>query len=380
MMTTFSIVGAKVLVAHDLNEIPLHICDGFITADGGGRSFDGRDYLILPGMIDIHGDGFEHHLAPRKGAIKDLQGGLVAAHSEIAANGITTAVMAQFYSWEGGMRGPEFAEHVFELLETSAHEFATDLIPQLRFEYLMMDHWDAVAHIVEKYCIPYIVFNDHVPHDALEKGKKPPRLTGQALKAKRNPDAHWALLQSMHDARTDAHAALPAFVQALGARGVKIASHDDPDADTRRNWANIGVNIAEFPESRDAAQAAFELGQPVIMGAPNVLRGASHKGNVSALELIDAGLCQALASDYHYPSMARGAFEISKRIGLGRAWDLVTTGPAKILGLSGRGILKSGFRADFIVVNAQTHRIEGVFASGRPTFLTGTFAERIFTH
>ena len=66
-------------------------------------------YWVMPGIVDIHGDGFERHLAPRRGAVSDLAAGLVAVEAELAANGITTAVLAQFYSWEGGMRSPDFA-------------------------------------------------------------------------------------------------------------------------------------------------------------------------------------------------------------------------------------------------------------------------------
>ena len=98
-----------------------------------GRSIDASGYTILPGLIDLHGDGFEHHMAPRRGAVKDLANGLRATCSELAVNGITTAVMAQFYSWEGGMRGPDFAGDVFALLRDQRTDTPVDIIPQLRF-------------------------------------------------------------------------------------------------------------------------------------------------------------------------------------------------------------------------------------------------------
>lgn len=373
----FTVTAAQILCGGVLEHGDLSVYDGRIAQDTGGRQINAQGYVILPGIVDLHGDGFEHHLAPRKGAIRDISRGLIAAHAEIAANGITTAVMAQFYSWEGGMRGPEFAAQVFEALATKGAEFATDLIPQLRFEYLMMDHWDKVADLVARYAIPYVAFNDHVPHDALARDKKPPRLTGQALKAKRSPEAHWALLRGLHDAVDAAWVGLPRFTEQLRAAGARLASHDDTTAQSRSHWAQIGVNISEFPETREAAAAAHAAGDPVIMGAPNVLRSASHKGNVSALDLIDAGLCSALASDYHYPSLARAAFLVADQIGLGPAWDLVSRGPARVLGLSDRGDLSVGQRADFIVVDAVTHQIEGVFAQGRPTYVTGQFAQRL---
>ena len=166
-----------------------------------GRSIDASGYTILPGLIDLHGDGFEHHMAPRRGAVKDLARGLRATCSELVVNGITTAVMAQFYSWEGGMRGPDFAGDVFALLRDQRAHTPVDIIPQLRFEYLMRDDWDRAAEMIREFDIPYVVLNDHVPHEALAKGKKPPRLTGQALKAKRSPEVHLALLQQMHEGK-----------------------------------------------------------------------------------------------------------------------------------------------------------------------------------
>ena len=147
-MSSFCIHGAQVLFGQNLQETDLNVHQGKVVGERVGHVLDGRGYLVLPGIVDLHGDGFEHHLAPRKGAIKDLDGGLVAAHSEIAANGITTAVMAQFYSWEGGMRGADFAKQVFECLAKTSHHFGTDLIPQRRFEFLMRDQLDEVLQLV----------------------------------------------------------------------------------------------------------------------------------------------------------------------------------------------------------------------------------------
>ena len=90
----------------------LHLRDGRIEQNGDGKVVNLGGYLVLPGIIDVHGDGFERHLAPRRGAMKQMNEGVRAAESELAANGITTGVLAQFVSWEGGLRGLEFAEQV----------------------------------------------------------------------------------------------------------------------------------------------------------------------------------------------------------------------------------------------------------------------------
>ncbi len=130
--------NAKVLRADGLKKTPLSIAEGLIIEDGTGRAIDLEGYHILPGIVDLHGDGFERHLAPRRGAVKDLQSGFYALHSELAANGITTAVLAQFYSWEGGMRSPQFAGAFLEHLEQVTPKVPSTLLLQLRFETHML--------------------------------------------------------------------------------------------------------------------------------------------------------------------------------------------------------------------------------------------------
>ena len=213
---------------------------GNVFSEGAtGRSIDASGYTILPGLIDLHGDGFEHHMAPRRGAVKDLANGLRATCSELAVNGITTAVMAQFYSWEGGMRGPDFANEVFALLRNKRAHTPVNIIPQLRFEYLMRDDWNRAAAMIREFDIPYVVLNDHVPHKALAKGKKPARLTGQALKAKRSPEAHLALLQKLHEGKQTALSDLLNWIAQFPK--VLFASHDDATKSQRHLFSQMGV-------------------------------------------------------------------------------------------------------------------------------------------
>jgi alpha-D-ribose 1-methylphosphonate 5-triphosphate diphosphatase len=330
--------------------------------------------MILPGIVDIHGDGFEHHLAKRRGMLKDIQTGLRAAHSELASNGITTAVMAQFFSWEGGMRGPEFAAVLLPALREFQQTVPTELVAQLRMEIHMTDQYDEFLGLVRDYNVPYVVFNDHLPHEALRKGKKPPRLNGQALKAKRSPDQHLAMLQKLHDQHAQVMANLPAFASQLLDLGCRLGSHDDHTPEQRASYAAMGADICEFPETHAAAAAAQG---PVLVGAPNFVRGGSHKDNVSAVDLVAEDLVTALASDYHYPSLWAAMQQIAETRGWGYASALVSAGPANVLGLDDRGSLQIGKRADFIVVHQDKMQIQGTFAAGKPTFVTGDLAERL---
>ncbi|MFO7771632.1 MAG: alpha-D-ribose 1-methylphosphonate 5-triphosphate diphosphatase [Roseovarius gahaiensis] len=372
------LTGAQVLTLQGLADQPLALGDGLITDTTPRRDVDLTGFLLLPGIVDMHGDAFEKHLAPRRGAMKDLDQGLIATEAELAANGITTATLAQFYSWEGGMRGAEFAGRVFDALAQVRPRLVTDLRAQLRFETPMLDAYEAVREIVATHDISYVVFNDHLPHEALAKGKRPPRLTGQALRIGRNPEKHLEYMQALYAGMDQVPAALDALCVDLAARGVLMGSHDDHTADDRAAWRARGVRLSEFPETLDAAEAAHGAGDAVVLGAPNTVRGGSHKGNVSATDLIVMGYCDALASDYHYPSLRRAALQLadSGLLDLAGAWGLISSGPARVLGLSDRGELCPGKRADLVVLDAETRSICATLSGGRISYLSGEAARR----
>ena len=370
------LTGAQILRPGGLVPDVVSLSDGVFVETPQNRRIDLSGYWVLPGIIDLHGDGFERHLAPRRGAVRNLGAGLVATEAELAANGITTAVMAQFYSWEGGMRSPEFARAFLSAWSDIAGHFDTDLSVQLRFETHMLDHYTQFYNLVCRFQVPYVVFNDHLPHRALAVGKKPPRLTGQALKSGRKPQEHLRLLAEMHARSAEVPAALQGLSRRLQARETLLGSHDDTDATANALARGLGAIVSEFPETEAAAEAAATMQRSIVLGAPNVVRGGSHNGNVSAADMAQRKLCCALASDYHYPSLRFAALALAKDIGLTRAWELISSGPARILGLSDRGALEIGMRGDFVVLDPDSQRVMATFAKGRPSYLTGAVAER----
>lgn len=377
-MADFDLIGADVLRPGGLEGDRLSVAGGSIVAEPTGRRIDLNGFLVLPGIVDLHGDGFERHVAPRRGAMKQAAEGLIAAEVELAANGITTAVLAQFVSWEGGLRGLDFADTVFAALADVGGDVVTDLRAQVRFETHQLDLYEGLPERLRAWGIKYIVMNDHLPHKALDEGREPKGSVSQALRAGRNPQSHLELIREMHGARDLVPAALDRLCALLAAQGILMGSHDDRTAAQRSAWQARGVSLAEFPETLEAAEAARAAGGHVILGAPNLVRGGSHKGNVSALDLVSMGLCDALASDYHYPSPRRAAVMLWKSgvLDLPEAWRLVSAGPAGILGLDDRGVLVPGKRADFIVLDAQSLRVVASFAGGRVGYMSAKVAER----
>ena len=377
-MVSLDLIVAEVLGPEGLHRGELSIADGLIANGRVGRSVDLSGFLVLPGIVDLHGDAFERHMAPRRGAMKQIDEGLIAAEAELAANGITTAVLAQFVSWEGGLRGPEFAGKVFGAIRDTGPTLPTDLRGQLRFEVNLLDLYDGLPDQMTEWGADYIVFNDHLPHDRLAAGRMPKRLTGQALKAGRSPESHLKLMHDLHARRSEVPMALDRLCAILAERGITMGSHDDRDADQRAAWRARGVGIAEFPETLEAAEAGHAGGDAVLMGAPNVVRGGSHNGNLSALDVVMMGQCDALASDYHYPSPRRAALMLAESgaVDFATAWGLVSSGPAAVLGLTDRGILKPGMRADITVLDARTKRVAATIAGGKVTCMAGEVGAR----
>ncbi|MGH1415592.1 MAG: alpha-D-ribose 1-methylphosphonate 5-triphosphate diphosphatase [Pelagimonas sp.] len=378
MSIDVTLTGARVLRPEGWDDAPLAVAAGVIADAPTGRSVDLTGYDVLPGIVDAHGDGFERHMAPRRGALRERDAGMVAVAAELAANGITTAVLAQFWSWEGGLRGPEFAREVFESVQGMQASVPIDMRLQLRLETHYLDELDSAEAAIAEFGIRYVVFNDHLPHTRLAQGRKPPRLTGQALKSRRNPEDYFKLLLDLHGRGSEVDGAMEALTTRLAAAGVTMGSHDDRTADGRAIWRARGAHVSEFPETFEAAQAARDAGEFIVLGAPNVVRGASHAGNASAQDLIAAGLCDALASDYHYPSPARAAWRCVE-LGLldeVAAWRLVSDGPARLLGLTDRGRLEAGLRADLVVMDRETRRIVAALAAGQVAWMSGAVAQR----
>jgi alpha-D-ribose 1-methylphosphonate 5-triphosphate diphosphatase len=361
-----------------MQAVPLSIQDGYISDTAAPRDVDLTGYIVLPGIIDLHGDGFERHLAPRRGAMKQMAEGLIAVEAELAANGITTAVLAQFVSWEGGVRGLEFADQVFQAIRDTAPGLVTDMRAQLRLETHLLDTYKDIPALVKEWDVGYVVFNDHLPHDRLAQGRQPPRMVGQALKAGRNPDAHFKFLMDMHARSPEVPAALDDLCARLLALDVRMGSHDDATQAARAQWHRRQVHVAEFPETLEAAEAARAVGDKVVLGAPNVVRGGSHKGNVSALDLISFGLCDAIASDYHYPSPRRAALMLEQTgvASWAEAWRMVSSDPAEVLGLTDRGTLETGMRADMVILDAATKRVAATLVKGEFSYLAGEIAHR----
>ncbi|MHC0052597.1 alpha-D-ribose 1-methylphosphonate 5-triphosphate diphosphatase [Actibacterium sp. D379-3] len=371
------LTGATILRDGELQRRSLAIANGRITK-GPLPEVDLSGYLILPGIIDLHGDAFERHVAPRPSAPFELGLGLAGTDRDAASNGVTTAWLAQCWSWEGGHRGPDHAEAVMAALDSYRRQALTDLRLQIRCETHLVDSGPRLLAAVERHGIDYVVFNNHLEEAAEYAREQPEVIFHWARQAGRTPEQHMALVEGALARNKDVPRHLCRLAEAFDRLGVVYGSHDDPDGETREHFSMIGARIAEFPTSRRAAAAAKAMGDPVLMGAPNVVRGGSQAGNVAALDMVAQGLCDALVSDYYYPALAAAAWRLVDEgvLPLPAAWAMISEKPAEILRLPDRGRLDFGKRADICVINEDTRRVEMTISGGRLSYLAGEAAHR----
>jgi alpha-D-ribose 1-methylphosphonate 5-triphosphate diphosphatase len=354
---SLSIENARVLHADGTVEPDsVAIEDGVIAGIGAAgkarRCIDASRLLLLPGIVDVHGDAFERQIMPRPGVRIGLEIALVDTDRQMSANGITTAFHGVTCSWEPGLRSLQTCRDFLSALDGLKPRLACDTRMHLRFETYNLDAVDEARDWIDSGKVGILAFNDHTP--AIHGKRLDPLRASQILE--RSGLAHGSfieLVESVHERGDAVPGALESLAATARARKVPMMSHDDEDGAMRHYYAALGCRISEFPKSMSAAETARDLGNDIVMGAPNALRGGSHLGGVCATTLVKAGLCGVLASDYYYPAQLAAAFRLASDgvLGFADSWKLVSTNPARAVGLEDRGEIATGKRADLVLVD-----------------------------
>jgi alpha-D-ribose 1-methylphosphonate 5-triphosphate diphosphatase len=366
LLPDLRLTGALLLADGALVDAPLTLSQGRI-AEGRAPEVDLSGYWLLPGIVDLHGDGFDRHLRPRPSAPFDTRRALLNVDAELAANGVTTAWLAQSWSWEGGSRSAEAAEDLMQAVAETSRTLVSDIRVQVRFETHMTDDHDRLMAAITRFGVDMLVFNNHLPEAVVLADGKPDRFAAWAGQNGHTPEGLLAIVRDAQRRDPVVPVSLASLAPRLAAAGVRMGSHDDADAATRAFYRGIGAPICEFPTTVEAARSARAAGEPILMGAPNVVRGGSQAGNVAAMALIEDGLCDALMSDYYYPALSQATWIVvdQRAMPFPQAWDLISAAPARIMGLSDRGRLTPGQRADVVVMNPETRAVEATIAGGR---------------
>jgi alpha-D-ribose 1-methylphosphonate 5-triphosphate diphosphatase len=378
-MTDIFIEGGRALLGEDILETSLQIADGEITAVGSnhGRNslgIDASDLKVLPGIVDLHGDAFERQMMPRPGVDFPVDVALLDSDRQAIGNGITTVFHATTWSWEPGLRSADNARDLLEAIENLRPQLAADTRFHLRHETYNLDAEAEIGQWLSDGRIDLLAFNDHMDSTVASLAK-PQKRSRMVERTGLSSDAFDGLVERVVSRGDDVPASIARLAKAARDANVRMLSHDDESPEMRKAFRAQGVGIAEFPVNEETAREATEAGDAIVFGAPNVVRGGSHTGWTKAADMIAKGLCSILASDYYYPAQLLAAFRLAADgvLPLVKAWDLISAAPARAAGLTDRGVLAEGRRADIILVDDEVPlrpRIVGVIARGRLVHLT----------
>ena len=351
--------NARIVLEDEIVAGSVTVRDGLIASIDTGRSDVGEDMegdYLIPGLVELHTDHLESHYAPRPGVLWDSIAALQAHDAQVAGSGITTVFdCLRLGSDEcGGFKKGEMRV-IADALETAVSEDrlrASHLI-HLRCEVSasdVLDHFDDFRSDPQ---VKLASLMDHAPGQRQFQTLE--QYTLYYRKKRNLSDAEFERFIARRLEESSLYSAQhrKAIVQACTALGIALASHDDATVEHVEESKSFGVRLAEFPTSLEAAKASHEAGMAVLMGAPNVVRGKSHSGNISARALADEGVLDVLSSDYVPFSLVQAPFVLAANEGgltLPQAIRMVSATPARAVGLEDRGRIADGLRADLVRV------------------------------
>jgi alpha-D-ribose 1-methylphosphonate 5-triphosphate diphosphatase len=374
------IAGGTALRDGRLSPGDVALAGGTIAARPGpaSRCFDATGLLVMPGIVDIHGDAHERQVQPRPGVGVPHGLALRDSAAQLLAAGITTAFLGVTLSWEPGLRGIEAWRETLRAVEAARHFAGVDLRIHCRFEADNLDALDDVIADIAAGRVQLIAYNDHTPAIMRRLGdaKQVAKYAGRCGIA---PAEFVALAERAWSRRPEVPAARARLADAARGAGIPMLSHDDETPAMRADFRALGATICEFPVTEEVAGAARAAGEHVVMGAPNVVRGGSHLGWSAAAPLAERGLVTVLASDYVWPAMLEAAFVMAARgaMDLAAAWELVSANPAHATGLHDRGRIAPGLRGDLVLVDPDRRAPVATFAGGALAWITPVGAARL---
>ena len=321
------------------------------------------DYL-LPGLVELHTDNLEKHLSPRPGVDWPSASAVMSHDAQIIAAGITTVFDALSIG-DVNPKGKRM-QQLPGMVDAIAKANAADMTRaehrlHLRCEVCHPDTLSVFRDLVEQPLVQLVSVMDHSPGQrqfALESKYREYYMGKYHLSSEQMDEF---IVEQVANSKTYSDRYRRAIVDICLARGLSVASHDDATLAHVEESAGYGMSIAEFPTTLEAAQGCRRLGMSVLMGAPNIVRGGSHSGNIAAATLAEEGLLDILSSDYYPASLLQAAFTLGAQLdaaddstgaGLARAVTTVSLAPARSAGLHDRGEIRVGVRADLIHARA----------------------------
>lgn len=367
----------------------VRIEDGVVAkiADGpiAGAALSGAGLLLTPGFVDMHGDMIEREVEPRPGVKMPMELGLRDLDRRLKVAGVTTAYAAVSFnpkSAYGHLRSYDHSREMLRALKAMRPALKVDHRVHARFEITFPAALAVVEELIADGTVDLVSLTDHTPGQGQYRDLEALRRRTAQEQGLTLAQAEIAVRERVAEKQAHAGAmaqTLAAVARVCAAHRVTLASHDDDTAEKVALMQGLGAKISEFPVTLEAAAEARRLGLAVAMGAPNALRGRSYSGNLSAREAHAAGLLDILAADYH-PSAILPAILVLGRSdpdGLAGATRLATSNPAKALGLTDRGAITPGLRADLVIADdTGVGHVRATLRAGRKVFSDGTLSLR----
>ena len=364
MIATETIIGnARVVLAdRTIDRGWVAVADGRIAEFGEGDAPDGHvdagGDLLMPGLIELHTDHLEAHYVPRPKVFWNPVAAVVSYDGQLATSGITT-VLDSLRVWrEDGAEDVDGRAGVLAVAITAARDaglLRADHYLHLRCEIPMPSVVAEAKELIERPDVRLMSLMDHTPGQRQFRDEVKLRDYYRG-KGGGMTDVELDVLfdRRLTYQRTYAAANMRDIVALAHRYDIPLASHDDTTEENVADAVRDRVAVAEFPTTIEAARGLREAGIDILMGAPNVVRGGSHSGNIAAVDLAREGLLDILSSDYVPSSLLMGALQLPQHvpaIDLASAIRTVTKTPAEAVGLADRGEIAPGKRADLIRVH-----------------------------
>jgi len=357
------IANARVVVADRVVECGwVAVADGRIAEIGEGPApaggIDAGGDLLMPGLVELHTDHLEAHYVPRPKVFWDPIAAVVSYDGQLATCGITT-VLDSLRVWrEDGAEDVDGRAGVLATAITAAREsdiLRADHFLHLRCEVPMPDVVEEAMELIDRPDVRLMSLMDHTPGQRQFRDEVKLRDYYRG-KSGGMTDAQLDVLFKRRFDYQQAYAAknMRSIVALAHQYAIPLASHDDTTDENVIDAIRDRVSVAEFPTTMEAARGLHQAGIDILMGAPNVVRGGSHSGNIAAVDLAREGLLDILSSDYVPSSLLMAALQLPKQvqaIDLAAAVRTVTKTPAEAVGLDDRGEIAIGKRADLIRVH-----------------------------
>jgi alpha-D-ribose 1-methylphosphonate 5-triphosphate diphosphatase len=324
----------------------------FGEGDAPRGAEDAGGDLVMPGLIELHTDHLEAHYVPRPKVYWNPLAAVISYDGQLATSGITTVLDSVRVGREDDTDETMLIEAIASAREAGL--LRSDHFLHLRCEIPMPDVIETLEQLIGRADLRLMSLMDHTPGQRQFRDEEKLRQYYRGKSGK--SDAELDILFAQRLANQEAYAAtnLRAVVAMARQYAIPLASHDDTTDENVAEAVRDGVSVAEFPTTMEAARGVHRAGIGVLMGAPNVVRGGSHSGNIAAVDLAREGLLDILSSDYIPSSLLMGALQLPTHvpaIDLASAIRTVTKAPAEAVGLHDRGEIATGKRADVIRVH-----------------------------